>query len=118
MPNINVEKNSSILGVTTFTWANATNGDTFTQASMHSIEGAVAAVHVTGTFGGATVSLQGTLRGSPHAPNWTTITDTSGSRIETTVQVLREFSTAVPFIKPEITGGSGTNVTIVVAVRS
>lgn len=67
---------------------------------------AVASVQVGGTFGGATVTLQGSNDGTTYA----TLKDLQGNNISFTAAGQAEFSSGCPFIKPNISGGTGDSI--------
>lgn len=65
---------------------------------------AIAAVQFTGTFDSATAVLQGSNDGT----NWVTLNDTLGSAISFTSAGYAELSTALAYIRPSTSGGSGS----------
>lgn len=95
------------------TWTPIATGDTINAYEVAGATGALAAVQFTGTFGGATVNLQGSNDGS----SWFELSTPSGTAVSTTASALFEVSTAVLFLRPSISGGSGDAVTVVLALR-
>jgi hypothetical protein len=73
-----------------------------------------ASVTFSGTFGGATLTLQGSNDGT----NWGTLTDLAGNAISVTAAAVREFSTSCLYVRPASSGGTGDNVDVVVAMRN
>lgn len=73
-------------------------------------------VQITGTFGGATVVLQG----SDDGVTWFTLHDTSGSNISATSNARFDTIAIVPaFVRPSLSGGDGTtSVTLIVTSRT
>lgn len=71
---------------------------------------AVSSVQVSGTFGAATVVLQGSNDGVTYA----TLKDLQGTNISFTAAGFAEFSSGAAFIKPSISGGTGDDIDIVV----
>ncbi|MFP5511104.1 MAG: hypothetical protein ACLGIP_18445 [Alphaproteobacteria bacterium] len=69
-----------------------------------------ASVQVGGTFGGATVALQGSNDGV----TYTTLMDAAGSPLSFTAAGYAEFSSAAAFIKPSISGGTGDSINVTV----
>ena len=65
---------------------------------------AIAAVQFTGTFDSATAVLQGSNDGS----TWVTLNDTLGTAISFTAAGYAEVSTALAYIRPSTSGGSGS----------
>lgn len=67
-------------------------------------------VQVEGTFGGASVAMQGSNDGS----NWRTMTDVFGNPATFTSGDLMQLSEAPLFIRPAVTGGDGTTDLVVI----
>lgn len=67
-------------------------------------------VHVTGTFGGATVTMQG----SNDNTNWATLNDTSGSALTFTATGMKLIGENPIYIRAITAGGAGTAVVVVV----
>lgn len=97
------------------TWAGMATGDTITGYPAPAGNGAAfGCVQFYGTFGGATVTLEGSNDGT----NWATLTGTDGSAISTSAAGIFEFSTAALFIRPGApTSGTGDAITAVVVLR-
>ena len=72
---------------------------------------AVSSVQVSGTFGGATVVLQGSNDGT----TYTTLKDLQGNSLSFTSAGYAEFSSGAAFIKPSISGGTGDSLNISVS---
>lgn len=72
---------------------------------------AVASVQFGGTFGGATVVLQGSNDGVTYY----TLKDLQGNDISVTAAGYAEFSSGAAFIKPSLSGGAGDSVNITVS---
>jgi hypothetical protein len=71
-------------------------------------------VQFTGTFGTATVQLEGSLDGT----NWTVLTDPQGNAITKTATSIEAVSEAVPFIRANLsTPGAGATITALLFVR-
>ena len=68
---------------------------------------------VTGTFGGATCTLQGSNDGT----NWHTLTAKSGtSGMAYTSAAVHSCNETPLFVRPNITGGTGSSITVTLAV--
>lgn len=65
-------------------------------------------VQVTGTFGGATVVLQGSNDGS----TWATLTDHAGNAVSFTAAGLKSVAEATAYVRPLLSGGSGSTITV------
>ncbi len=93
------------------TWANmATNDD---GAPIDYVGHADRTVQVFGTFGGATVTLQGSL----DKTNWATLNDVQGNAIEITAGKIEAVTELPLWIRPLVTGGTGTDVTVKLFMR-
>jgi acetylornithine/succinyldiaminopimelate/putrescine aminotransferase len=94
------------------TWAalgNADNGQAFDWASYSD-----RSAHIAGTFGGATVVMEG----SNTTSNYVTSTDTLGNAVSVTSLGLKQINEIVRRIRPRTSGGTGTAVTVtMVAAR-
>jgi hypothetical protein len=92
-------------------WVGMTTGDVGDRIDY--VGHADRTVQVVGTFGGATVTLQGSLDGA----NWATLNDAQGQPIEITAARIEAVTEMVLFIRPIVTGGSGANVTVLLMMR-
>lgn len=70
-----------------------------------------ASVQVGGTFGGATVLLQGSNDGVTYV----TLKDMQGNNLSFSSAGYAEFSSAAAFVKPSISGGTGDSINVTVA---
>lgn len=103
--------------VRTITWADiTTTTDTVTAVGPYNTgKGAIrAAVTFGGTFGGATVVLQGSVDGVTYA----TLTDLAGNAVSATAAKVQEFSSSCLYFKPAVSGGTGDDVDVVLAMRA
>ena len=73
----------------------------------------VGAIQVIGTFGGASVALQGSNDGT----NWVNLADRSGTVIAISAAGGSEFSTAYVYLRPLATGGTGDDLDVFISVR-
>lgn len=86
------------------TWASLLQSETGVSVS---IPGAAdRSIQITGTFGGASVGVQGSLEAV--AANWSTLTDAQGNALTFTSAGLEAVSEVVTHIRPAVTGGDGT----------
>jgi hypothetical protein len=67
----------------------------------------------TGTFGGATVIMQGSNDGT----NWFTLKDLTGTNVSATAAGAFEFTTSAVYIRASASGGTGDSIDVVVALR-
>lgn len=109
MPRITVDKDGNRHRAvwTGLTTAGNANIQRYTpKASM-----GVATVQVSGTFGGATVAMQGSNDGT----NFIALRDLNGQAISFTAAGYAEFSTGFVFVRPQVSGGTGDNIAVTVA---
>jgi hypothetical protein len=85
-------------------------GDAFKLVSQAALAGCV---QFTGTFGGATVIMQGSNDGT----NWFTLKDILGFDISATAAGAAEFTTSAAFIRASASGGTGDDIDVVVVLR-
>ena len=105
--------NLRIAGVDTVSWSAVTESDTVNPDKPGGSRPSVASVQVSGTFGGATVILQGSNDGV----NWVSLNDLSGTPISISSAGAAEFSSAMAQFRPSISGGSSQSLTVTVAYR-
>jgi hypothetical protein len=86
-----------------------TDADTATEVSL--AEYADRSVQVQGTFGGATITIQGSNDGT----NWHTLNDFEGDALSFTSAGLRMIAEPTAYIKPVTAGGSSSSVVITIA---
>ena len=70
-------------------------------------------VQIVGTFGGATVTLEGSLDGT----NWATLNDAQGSPISMTSSGIEAVTEMVLYTRPKVVGGTGVSVTALLMMR-
>ena len=100
-------------GVPSVQWAGIAAGDTCTPYLVRNRYGFVGSVQISGTFGGATVTLEQSNDGT----TWFAAADTLGAAISATANEISEMSLASIYLKPVITGGVGSNVNVIVVFR-
>ena len=88
------------------TWSALATGDTGEPLSNPSY--ADRSVQVTGTFGGATITIEGSNDGT----NYTTLTDTAGAALSFTVTGVRQILQVTRYIRPLVTGGAGVVINV------
>jgi hypothetical protein len=89
-------------GVATLTWATLTNGNVGQYMEVGRIPDKT--VHVSGTFGSATLTWQGSNDGT----NFYTLTDADGADLAFTAAGLALCREAPKYIRPSAAGGGGT----------
>lgn len=72
-------------------------------------------VQVIGSFGGATVTMQGTLEQVP--TTWASLTDIQGNAIAMTAAGIETITELTRYIRPIVAGGTGTAVTVMLLMR-
>jgi len=110
VPTINPTLQETESRITVATWELATGDD---GAPIRYAGAADRTVQVFGTFGGATIGMQGSLDGI----NWAPLTDAQGNAIAMTAAGLEAITELVRFTRPVVTGGSGTSVTVMLLMR-
>ena len=113
MATITPVESSLGLNITKITWTGLSTADTATAVAPAGAVPICGFVQITGTFGGATIVLQGSNDNS----NWATLKDTSGTAISVTAAGAADFSTAAAYIRPSSSGGAGDDVNVVVVMR-
>lgn len=92
-------------------WPAMGNADTGTAIAMSGSPDR--SVQIEGTFGSATVVLQGSNDGS----NWQTLTDPQGNDISKTSADLEGILELTRYVRPVTSGGTGTSVTVTVLMK-
>lgn len=113
MAVINPTPNRVTSGVDTYTWETITESDTAAAIYPNGTDPLAASVQVTGTFGGATVVLQG----SNDNANWVTLQDVEGADISFTAAGAVDFSTAMVYMRPSASGGTSQDVDVILSTR-
>jgi hypothetical protein len=114
MATITPARASVAANIESITWTNLSTADTATGMMVMGAAGAIGAMMVTGTFGSATITLQGSNDGT----NFYAITDPAGNDVAVTAAGIVDFSTAAAYIRPASSGGTADDVTVTVVLRS
>lgn len=114
MATINPVRSSPANNIEKILWETLTEDDTAAHIMPGSIAGVVGSVQVIGTFGSATVVLQGSNDGS----TWWSLKDTSGTAISLTAAGGADFSTAALYVRPSASGGTSQDIDIHMVLRS
>jgi len=93
------------------TWQGLTTGDTGRPLEMTGW--ADRSIQITGTFGGATVNIEGSNNGT----NWSLLTDPQGNNIALTSAKIEQVMEITRYMRPSISGGSGASINIITLVR-
>lgn len=94
-------------------WETLTENDTAAAWEPQRLAALIAGVQVTGTFGSATVVLEGSWDGT----NYVTLKDTAGNDVSLTAAGAAEFSTTAKLIRPAASGGTSQDVDITIIAR-
>lgn len=113
MPTITPSLDTSIADVPRVIWQGAATGDTFLPFTLKQQYGLAASIQLTGTFGGATITIQVSNDGT----NWVTARGLDTTDITFTAAGYREFSLCAAYIRPSIAGGSGTGINATMVLR-
>lgn len=95
------------------TWTAIANGDTATPFLPVELDTAIASVQVSGTFGGATLTLQQSNDGT----NWFTAKTPTGDNVVATAAGMFEVSLSGLYIRPSISGGSSSSINVILVAR-
>ena len=104
---------AKVSGVATYSWETLTENDTASRLELAGTLPAIASFQVVGTFGGATVVLQGSNDGT----NWVTMKDTAGNDVSLTATGSAEVSSAMRYFRPSASGGSSQDVDVFFVAR-
>ena len=94
-------------------WTGIATGDTINSYAIPEELGVSGCVQITGTFGGATVSMEVSNDGD----TWFTLKDGNNAAITVTANGFADFSTAAIYIRPVISGGTSDSVNVRAAFR-
>lgn len=97
--------------VTVVKFAGATTNDT--TAAIEWATFGDRSVQVAGTFGGGTVTIEGSNDGS----NWATLADAQGNALTITTAKIEQILEATRYMRAAVTGGTGVSLTITVFMR-
>ena len=101
------------MSVPRLTWADIVTGDTAEPYGITAQAAIAGSIQIGGTFGGTTVTLQGSKDGT----TFFGLKDVAGNAITATAAAYFEFTTAALYIRPALTSGSANAVDITVLLR-
>jgi hypothetical protein len=103
-----------VSGCDLFTYDNLDTADTAPGSVLAAgTSPVVGSIQVVGTFGGASVALQGSNDGT----NWVALSDRAGNTIGVATSGGAEFSTSFVYLRPLATGGTGDDLDVFIALR-
>jgi hypothetical protein len=105
--------NNSVTGVPRVIWEALATGDTVEAFTMLQQYGLAASVQISGTFGGATVSLEHSNDGV----TWFTAEDLFENTVSATANAIYEVSLSSVYFRAAITGGAGDDVDVILVLR-
>lgn len=94
-------------------WEGMTTGEANGALTVAGQLGLVGAAQISGTFGGATITLQCSNDGT----TWFNMSDVTGTAMTATGNSFFEFSTAALYIRPAISGGTDDDVDVTLVLR-
>lgn len=94
-------------------WTPITSADTAAAFTVGGRGSDLASIQITGTFGGATITLQGSNDGT----NYVTLKDITGSAVSMTSAGLVDLRVAALYIKPVVSGGAAYTFTVTTVLR-
>lgn len=112
MATINGKTNFVQHGVPQTVWAHLGNADQGTPDQLSRFP--LHSVQISGTFGGATVVLQGSDDGTTYF----TLKDVLGNNVSATSAARFDLENVPMHTRPSTSGGTGTDVTVTVTSRS
>lgn len=92
-------------------WSGLANGDQGSTVELPTWSDR--SVQVVGTFGGGTLTMQGSNDGT----NWQALTDPQGTDIAKTGNALEQISELTRYIRPSLAGGAAGSVAVTVLAR-
>lgn len=107
LPQVLADK-VDLQGVRVRTWSNMTSGDVGEPILLTKFNDRT--LHVTGTFGGATVAFEGSNDGSEYLP----MRDVFNATVSATSAKLITLTEVPLYVRPTVTGGVATSVSIIV----
>jgi len=110
---LTVTPSQPVSGIKLVTYSDLDSNDTAQGVKTGGTEPIVGCVQAFGTFGGATVALQGSNDGT----NWVNLNDVNGVEIALTAADGAEFTSSFIFIRPDASGGSGDSITVLLVTR-
>lgn len=105
--------NTAIAGVPRVIWEALATGDTVESFTTLQQYGLAASVQISGTFGGATVTLQHSNDGV----TWFTAEDLFENTISATSAAIYEVSLSSVYFRAAISGGTGDDVDVILVLR-
>ena len=109
-----VSPTTQVIGGDPFvTWTGIATGDTIESFAPGDKQGLAFGFQATGTFGGATVTLEASNDGT----TWFELTDNNLSAISATSNAYFDGGSAARYFRPTITGGTSDDVDVVMSFR-
>ena len=94
---------TTTLSTTTVKWTGMTTGDVGAGVAYSDYRDRT--VQILGTFGGATVTIEGSNDGGT---TWATLTDQGGNNLTFTAAGIKHVQQLTEYIRPTVTAGDGT----------
>lgn len=110
-PVVTRVEDGGVFDVYLATWPAMGNADTGLPVAMSGSSDR--SVQIEGTFGGATVVIQGSNNGT----NYQLLTDPQGNDISKTTADLEAITELTRYVRPVTSGGTGTSVTVSLLLR-
>jgi len=94
-------------------WLAIANSDTADPFKPVELDTAIASVQISGTFGGATLAFQQSNDGT----NWFPTKTHTGDTVSATAAGIFEISLSGLYVRPIISGGSGSSINVILVAR-
>ena len=96
-------------------WSGIVTGDTIEAFGIAGDNPAHGAVQISGTFGGATVTVEVSNNGSAFHD---VAKDIHGTTLSASAAALFDFTTSAVYIRPKVAAGSANSITVTVVLRT
>lgn len=114
MATITPTRSEAAYNVEQILWETLTSADTATAIQPAGLAPLAGSVQATGTFGGATITMQI----SNDNTNWATLKDATGAALTFSAAGIADFSTSARYIRPSSSGGTSDDVDVTMILRS
>lgn len=104
---------STLSGVPRVVWTGIVTGDTINSFALTEQWGLAGSVQISGTFGGATVTLQHSNDGT----TWFDAKDLNNTTVSGSTNAIFEVSLSSLYFRPAVSGGSANSLNVIIVFR-